>query len=292
MQHETVGKQIATLAVEALLEEALLSPKPGLVDADDCGAHNDMDIKLFLDSAHSFKAGFEDYFTAGYTSTSSLPELMQQIRGIGIQIEENMFAVTDGVNTHKGANFSFGILITALGYYAQQYQTFPSAENEILTLRFIIKEMTSDLIKNDFKHLKEKKQLTHGEKMYQKHGVAGIREEAEQGFPGLFEQSLPTLVSLAEKRNNPKANYLETLFILMKEIDDSNVLKRGGIEGAIFVKNTATEFLDNGGTFQDNYGEIIQSYNHKFIDKNISPGGAADLLALTIFMYKTVNINE
>lgn len=280
----------AKLAEESILTEALLTPKPGLVDAKDSGAHKDMDIFTFVRSAVSLRDGFKEMFLAGAMNEIPLNNLLSVIRPIGIRMEQEMFGATKGINTHKGIIFSMGLLLAALGRLLKEDQfageRMPSLNPQDTERIFsVIMGVTEGLVSKDFADIHQKSALTHGEKLYLEYGFTGIRGEAEKGYPVLRDEVLPYLRNRKEKLSYEET-LLEVLFLLMRHVEDSNIVTRGGIESLGYVRSTAEKFLDDGGMRQENAYEKIQIMNETFISRNLSPGGAADLLSLAIVLGK------
>ncbi|HSL86579.1 MAG TPA: triphosphoribosyl-dephospho-CoA synthase, partial [Bacteroidales bacterium] len=193
-----LAREAAKLAEEAILTEAVLTPKPGLVDARDSGAHKDMDIFTFLRSAVSLRDGFEEMFMAGYREGISAKELLTDLRPKGMSVEQKMFEATENINTHKGIIFSMGLLLASVGRYirAVDYSghnlpVFTQKDTEAVLDN--IRTMTEGIVQNDFKDIDQKSSLTHGEKLYVEFGFTGIRGEAEKGYPVVRDFALPML---------------------------------------------------------------------------------------------------
>ncbi|MFH5836517.1 triphosphoribosyl-dephospho-CoA synthase CitG [Proteiniclasticum sp. C24MP] len=289
------AEEAAKLAEESILTEAVLTPKPGLVDARDSGAHKDMDIFTFLRSAVSLREGFKEMFLSGYHGGADLKELLKKLRPKGMDIEAQMFEATKDINTHKGIIFSMGLLLAALGNYmsVSEYEgdalrVFTAKDTEKVFQ--IIKSMTEGIIRSDFRNLHEKSILTHGERLYRDYGFTGIRGEAEKGYPVLREQVLPVL----RERRNSKESYdsrlLDMLMILMSEVEDSNIVSRGGMESLQYVRRSADRFMKEGGMRNPTALEKLHEMNQDFVSRNLSPGGSADLLSLAVFLGKMENI--
>ncbi len=278
--------KLAEYAQKSILYEAILTPKPGLVDAVDSGAHKDMNIYTFIDSSTSLFKGFYSYAKSGLTCNLDEKELFKGIRTIGNIVEKEMFEATDNVNTHKGINFSLGIIVAATGYYLRNVdkeQINNLKPNDTLHILKIVEKMTEGLVKNDFRNLDKKEKLTNGEKIYLEKGFSGIRGEVEGGFPTVLNISLPRLRFLSENNIKKDRLLLDVLFHIMSVSVDSNVINRGGFKALEFVNEETLKFIEDGIIYQDNYQEKIKELNNVFIERNISPGGAADLLAITIF---------
>ncbi len=249
------------LAIKSLIIEVSLYPKPGLVDPLDNGSHTDMDYFTFIDSCFALRQGFNNYFETGLKHKGSARELFDKIRLVGMRNEDSMFTATNNINTHKGANFLYGVVIAAIAY-----KGFPSLKD----LQATIKEMTKGLVFEELESLEEYK--THGEKVFKQYGFGGIREEVEQGIPHAFSLAIP-LIDLDNIESSSKL----ALVKLIESNNDSNIIKRGGIEGLISAKNLAKkDYID--------LDEHLNFMNEEFIKLNISPGGSADLLALSIFL--------
>lgn len=254
---------IALLALKSLLKEVSLYPKPGLVDPIDCGSHTDMDYITFIDSACELVPGFERYYEVGAHHDGPITTLLDVIRITGIENESAMFKATHSINTHKGANFMFGVVIAVMGYLNNP--DYP-------TLRKGICDMTQGLVERELSSISNP--TTHGERMYIMHGFTGIRGEVEAGIPHVFEIALPLLI----EGNADEKSMKRALLALIASNDDSNMVKRGGVAGLKFGKELASQPYND-------LDEHLRVMNTSFKEKNLSPGGSADLLALALFIY-------
>ncbi len=291
---ENWANQLAIYAQQAVLYEAVLFPKPGLVDPVNRGAHDDMDIYTFMDSGGSLYHGFYQFAQKGLLWKDSPKTLFQRIRPIGMELERQMLQETKNVNTHKGIIFSMGIFLAATGLILQghldSFEDFPIFKKEDTDKIFeIIKKMTKGLIQKDFKDIHNKSSLTHGEKLYLKYKFTGIRGEAEAGYP-LIHYQIMTRMRFQNKEQSLKFRLLEILFLFMSTVEDSNVVHRGGLEALELVKRETKEFIKNGGLAQKKALEKIRKMNDLFVEKHISPGGSADLLIISIFLGKLEKI--
>ncbi|CAM2761809.1 triphosphoribosyl-dephospho-CoA synthase [Erysipelothrix tonsillarum] len=253
---------VLLLALKSLILEVSLYPKPGLVDPIDSGSHRDMNYNMFIDSSFALMPGFDAYFEAGKNHCGSYEELFDVIRSVGVENEHKMFAATGNVNTHKGANFLYGVVIAAIAY-----MEYPNLD----TLRQGIQRMTKGLVDRELTSLTSFH--THGERMYRDYGFTGIRGEVEQGIPHVFEVSLPVL----DAYDNQDLASKHALLALIQSNNDTNMVKRGGIEGLAFGKKLASAPIQN-------LDDHLKLMNEAFIERNLSPGGSADLLALSLFM--------
>lgn len=283
---DTFSFKLAEYAQKSILYEAILTPKPGLVDAVDSGAHKDMNIYTFIDSSVNLFQGFYLYSKAGLSCKLDEKELFKTIRKIGILVEKEMFKATNNINTHKGINFSLGILVAATGYYFKDKSINKFTDfkkDDTISILEIVKNMTEGLVKNDLRNLDKKENLTNGEKIFLEKGFSGIRGEVENGFPTVFNIALPRMRLLSKNNISHDRILLDVLFHIMSASIDSNVINRGGFQALEFVNEQSQLFINDGSVYQENYKNKIENLNSIFIDKNISPGGAADLLSVTIF---------
>lgn len=284
-----LAQQLAMMAQQSLLYEAVLSPKPGLVDATDVGAHHDMTIFTFLDSATALYPGFMDYAQAGLHHEGTLSELFSQIRPIGMKIEKEMNLATQHVNTHKGAIFSFGIILAATGYYLKEQKLDldkPLTVTQTADIFKLGQAMVQDTLAKDFIGLEQKKQLTNGEKLYLKYGLTGIRGEALSGYSLVREVALPYLRKETMSASTLDDKLLTVLMLLISTSEDSNLVNRGGIDGLNWAKSAAKEYLQSYSPETAAGKTQLQLLNQAFVHHHLSPGGSADLLALTIFIAK------
>ncbi|MFH5811159.1 triphosphoribosyl-dephospho-CoA synthase CitG [Companilactobacillus sp. FL22-1] len=263
--------KLADIALKSLLYEVDVQPKPGLVDPVDHSTHSDMDVFTFIDSAVALRPYFVQFAEAGEKFRGNdLTKLFQLIRPMGVEAEKMMFLATDGINTHKGAIFSLGILLAATGF-------------DRTDIRNTVTQMLRGLTKNDFDNLESKTHLSNGEKLYLKYGITGIRGEAEAGYPVVFEKALPYLKTHFDGDFN--SSLLDTLMVIIAESDDSNVIKRGGPKSLKQIQSYAQEILDAGGCSQPKGRELLGTMNAYCNQHNLSLGGSADLLIITIFLF-------
>lgn len=270
-----LSHKIASLGMRAILYEVSVTPKPGLVDRNNSGAHNDMDFYTFMASAAALSQGLHkiaDY--AGKWRTDSLRALFDSIRPIGIEMESAMFSATDGVNTHKGMIFNMGVLVAAASYYVSKHDGhLPHAE----ALSEIVSKMTCNIASEE---LGKSVAGTAGEKLYLQYGTKGIRGEVESGYQTVLKLAVPVYRNMALE---PNALCLQMLVALMTCCEDSNILSRHSMETLKQVQKRASGFMDAGGMRQLDAHMQLEQLDELFIEKNISPGGAADLLAVSIF---------
>ncbi|WP_074572542.1 triphosphoribosyl-dephospho-CoA synthase CitG [Aerococcus urinaehominis] len=279
---ENLVKDLSNLALESVLEEASLTPKPGLVDALDAGAHDDMDLTTFIRSSLSLQAYFEAAAQLGYADKSA-KAIFNSLRQLGIEAEQSMFAATQGVNTHKGVIFNMGVFLTASTACLRDYgQANLSSQAFLAKVYAYLRQMLAGLITNDWQDLASKEKLTHGERVYLEHGIAGIRREAELGYPtvqaGFYQYQL-------FKKSHPKTAKIRCLIYLMAYVEDTNVIKRGGMMGynwlQVSCRNLTAANLDDQA-FLDQVNHLNKTCKRRWI----SPGGAADLLSVVLYLDK------
>lgn len=270
--------KISLLATKALLYEVGTSPKPGLVDRFDNGSHSDMDFFTFIDSSIALTPYFYNITLSASMSLGISPiQLFNNIRKIGLEGEKQMYQATNNINTHKGVIFSLGIICAALGYMRAQNQTYSRCELQKTCQAMVIQ------LKDDFKNISKESAKTQGEKLFLMHGITGIRGEAMEGFPILFETALPLFENLL-KNNFPinSAGSICLLEILSKSVD-TNVISRSSLLALTKIQEDVKSILAT--ISMKNHTEILTSLNQQFIVLNVSPGGSADILALTYFIY-------
>ena len=284
-------QDIAEKAVDALIHEVKLTPKPGLVDSNNTGSHTDMNVALFIKSAHSFLPYFIKYCQIGFENADTPHLILPAIRIVGMEAEVSMFAATGGVNTHKGANFSFGVLLSSIGLFYGIQRNFNYGENklqygDVNTIFSLVKTICAGLVENDFAHLHQKVTLSYGEKLYLEYGFAGIRAEVEAGFPSLTAYALPYIKGIGKDKEQ---TYLLILLTLMQHVDDSNINNRGGFVALDFVKTESQRALLLYQEGKATLIDLMLELDVLLIEKHLSPGGCADLLALTILIDTLIN---
>lgn len=287
MNRKKFSEYIAKLSIKSMLYELSASPKPGLVDRNNSGAHDDMDFFTFLNSISVLGPYFNLCSKLGLNYRGNYKELLKDLRPLGIEAERDMFKATGGVNTHKGIIFSQGIIAAAAGVLYSA-----SKEMDAFNVIEIVKEITYG-ITGELEVKKEDGSLTYGEKLFKSYGITGIRGEVEAGFPTVWEHSYPFLKELVARKEYKKTGIndimVQLLIKLMAYTEDSNILGRAGMDGLNFVQESAREALKLGGIFTREGERYIKDLDSVFISKNISPGGSADLLSVTVMLYLIEN---
>lgn len=248
-------ERLGELAVQALVDEVDLTPKPGLVDRRSAGAHRDMDRPLFYRSARSLLP----YFRRAVELGLARPDCMPELQWSGLAAERTMLEATGGINTHKGAVYAFGLILAALGgVLARGGELFGAAA----ALAAAGVPPGPD---------------THGGQAGLLYGAPGARGEALAGFPH-GRRACSVL-----ERQGP----LPALLTLLAEVDDTNLLHRGGPEGLRFLQREARRILEGP---PEDYVPQLEALDDACIARNLSPGGCADLLALAMLLHRTREI--
>lgn len=264
--------------LQCLIDEVTTSPKPGLVDFFSTGSHHDMDWSLFMQSAHTIAPYLSHMAQVGYDWHGKSESLFQAVRFIGIEAEQAMLQTTHGINTHKGALFTLGLLCTATGFMYHNTGYF-----DVFEVLDYISHMTSAPLQREFDLLSHKKNVTHGEKLYLELHEGGIRSEAMAGFPSL-KKSYAYLHLLKTVYHDENRMNVQVLLLIMSTLFDTNVVSRGGVSGLHWVQQEVNQILTQGGALLDPSYRSIVAFDKACIEKNISSGGAADLLSATIFL--------
>jgi len=269
---------IAAMISDSLVEEVETTPKPGLVDLASSGSHDDLSVGLFLTSASALRPYFKRFVQLGMSHDDPLPLCFPSVRSLGKEAESAMFAATHGVNTHKGALFSLGILATVTGYAIRR-----GIPLDADTVCFLAAYMTKDTLDKEYRLMELREPSSHGEMVVHRYGRhAGIREEVRNGFPSVRRYGLPACKQMPSLSADDAR--LQILLSLMAHVEDSNVLHRGGPEGLRYVKATAKGLLSEGGVGSKDVKKKLERLDTAFIARNLSCGGSADLLSVTLYL--------
>lgn len=275
-QKSQVAYQLSQIGVKAMIDEVTVWPKPGLVDPLEHGSHPDMDHFLFIKSALAIQNYLEQCACVGLNyHGNSYQEVFEELRTLGKRAEKTMFATTANVNTHKGVVFSLGIMTAAVSIGLNQ------AKLTEKNIQNIIQKMLANLIKEDFS--KQSTTPTAGEKQYYKYKLGGIRAEAAAGYPVVFDYGLKTFNIAKDLPLNDR--YIVTLMQIARHTEDSTLIKRAKDLNIIEWKNCQIDhFFDLGATLTEKGREFLAQLQVDFTKRNLSLGGSADLLILTIFV--------
>ena len=306
----------AACAVRALLYEVSSTPKPGLVDRNNSGSHRDMNFFTFLDSSASLIPWFREFFCLGWDHSSEPDEqIFERLRYAGQRAETAMFSATGGINTHKGLVFASAILCGALGKVHAGQELPPPLEDVLQECRKLGECSLADLhrlpnvqtplpgseIQHISGHTPDKMQSdpqsasapdirthfvslsTNGERIFTAYGIQGARGEAAAGFPSAVQIGLPSLKKWLFSGFSLNDAAAMALLTLISEVDDTNMVHRGGPELAKKSKEQAKRLLST--VTKENFKETLNSLDHQYITDNLSPGGCADLLAVSLMFY-------
>jgi triphosphoribosyl-dephospho-CoA synthase len=259
---------IATTAFKALEWEIDTTPKPGLVSPIDSGSHDDMNAALLRRSAEALQPYFAQLARAGARQCD-----LRTLRCIGRAAENAMLIASGGVNTHRGAIFGLGLLCAAAGMPVYDAQLSGS-------LGDIVRERWGASI-----GAAPVDECSHGAQVQRRYGAGGARAQAAGGFMHVYEIAWPALThgrQLAAGDEN--AARVHCCFALMASLVDTNLLHRGGIEGWLFAREQAIAFMTNGGVGNPHWHTQALGIHREFVARRLSPGGCADLLAMTLFV--------
>lgn len=285
MQSGKMLAQVKDIICGSLLEEVQTTPKPGLVDLWDTGAHLDMDCQTFEKSAKAITPYLTQMFGIGYYGYSndkkeSCERLFLEIRKVGKRAEQAMFQATGGVNTHKGIIFTMGILAAASGLSMKV-----NGQMDMEKVFLYVQRMTERILEQEIEDIEKRKPVTHGEILFAASGERGIRGEAQKGFPIITRTAYPVLKALRECGYDENNCNIQMLLEVIGVLNDTNVLSRGGKEQLVWIKQTAQNILQQGGAFSVTGQLELREFNQECIRRNLSPGGAADILAATLYLY-------
>ncbi|EUB14276.1 triphosphoribosyl-dephospho-CoA synthase CitG, partial [Fusobacterium sp. CM22] len=266
------------LATKALLYEVSISPKAGLVSRLSNGSHKDMDFYTFIDSALSLDEYFSECFVYGQENDFYSLNFLKNLRDLGKKAEKKMYKATNGINTHKGTIFSMGIIISVLASYLKEVDKI-----DLKILSEKIKTMCIPLLEelenaNNFS--------TYGEKAFKNYHLTGARGLAISGYDIVLLDGINKLKEFT-KILDFETSCILLLFYYISILDDTNIVNRANFETLkeiqILCKNLYEE--NSKSLSKEKIRNEMSKLNDIFIEKNISAGGSADLLILTIFIY-------
>ena len=275
----TIPYIIGHLASMALQAELDTTPKPGLVDRNDNGAHRDMDHALMQRSIQALHPYFVRLAQLGFTDKQPCHD---EIVNIGIEAEREMFKATGGVNTHKGALFSIGLAAVALAGEAfsritQAERCGTMAYNDVNSKQ--IQSLSNSIA--SLARLFPDTNGTHGSKAKANNILKGALDNAREGYTQLFKAWLPFYIDRIAEGDNYALH--KTLLRIMCDLDDTNIVYRTSMETMQEVKTEARQMLDTSRNIV-NFEAALQAMNTDYIHRNISPGGSADMLSLVVFL--------
>nr|WP_240702089.1 triphosphoribosyl-dephospho-CoA synthase [Trinickia terrae] len=267
--------QLARLAVEALLEEAHLTPKPALVDRRGSGAHHDLDLAVMTRSARALEPTFAALAQASRNREPSAA-LRTELARIGRTGETAMMRATGGSNAHRGAIWIVGLLVAGATICGDLHRM---SAPRICDLGAQIACFPDRLAT----HID-----SNGSRVRERYGVGGARREAQEGFPHVIGVGLPALHAARQRGIDENAARVDTLLAIMTMLDDTCLLHRAGQPALTAAKRGARRVLGAGGSSTPSGRDALDTLERTLLSLNASPGGAADLLAATLFIDKLV----
>ncbi|WP_339486321.1 triphosphoribosyl-dephospho-CoA synthase [Pseudomonas sp. EL_65y_Pfl2_R95] len=267
----SVADDLADLAVDVLIDEADLSPKPGLVDRRGNGAHDDLHLGLMHSSALSLWPAFKQMAEEASQYSEINQSLRETLGRIGREAEVEMLRVTGGVNTHRGAIWALGLLCAAAALDDQALSpaevTLRAAQIALYTDRAM--PITAE---------------SHGAQVCRTYGLTGAREQAQLGFPAIIQYGLPQLLHSRSVPAGEQNARLDALLAIMSQLTDTCVLYRAGLAGLDCMQSGARAVLKAGGCASLDGRRLLRDLDNDMLRLRASPGGAADLLAATLFL--------
>ena len=260
---------LADRAVRALIAEAMLTPKPALVDQRGCGAHRDLDLARLLRSAEALRGSFCSMALQASTAASAL-ELRERLGALGRQGERRMLAATGGSNAHRGAIWVLGLLIGALG-----------ARRAPRTLAEV-GAAAARLARLPDRHAPEVP--SNGWRVCRRFGVSGARGEAAAGFPHVLQLGLPALRHARRRGCDESSARLDALMAIMSSLEDTCLLHRGGWSALRAARTGSRRVLAEGGSATPAGRRALLALDAELLRRGASPGGGADLLAACLFL--------
>lgn len=265
-----LAHRLGRLAVAALHAELGCAPKPGLVTPLDSGSHADMDASTFLRSLFALRGYFVAIAQAGIDNAP-----FEQLRQLGIAAEAAMLRATGGINTHRGAIFSMGVLTAQAARLRAVHGHAPAGEAVCTAVQ----------VWRDALRAAPLDPRSNGQRVRAAFRISGVREQAAAGYPLLRKIALPSLRGALRRGATREAALAQTLMHLIAEVDDLNLLHRGGQEGLAYAKAQARAFLADGGIAHPQWRAGLYAIGAQFVGRRLSPGGSADLLACAWFLH-------
>jgi triphosphoribosyl-dephospho-CoA synthase len=264
-----LSDRLAARVVDALIDEAELSPKPGLVDRRGAGAHEDLTLALMRRSARTLEPTFQAMALEAQYREAGIG-LREALGAIGRDGEAAMMHATHGVNTHRGAIWALGLLVASAAMRPSDWRPEAVAERAAALARLPDRHMPA--------------QRRKGDEVCKTYGIRGARGEAQDGFPHVLEIGLPTLHASRQRGSGEHAARLNSLIAMMTRLVDTCVLSRGGMPALLSMQAGARRVLDEGGVDTLPGRRALMQLDRHMLELRASPGGAADLLAATLLL--------
>lgn len=265
-------RDLGDVACEALELELELDPKPGLVTPTDRGSHADMDHRTFRASIAALRPHFAACARLGAEGAA-----FASLQARGIVAEREMFSATGGVNTHKGAIFSLGLLVAAAAWQFARH-----GRVDVSSLGRAVRQRWGSALARSSRAAS----LTNGARVLRLHGIPGAREHAAAGFPVLFDVTLPALRRALVLGADRRAAGVHALMSTVAVLPDTNLVHRGGLEGLEWAQAAGERFVGAGSVFVSGWERRLERLAREFVARWLSPGGAADLLAAAWLLHR------
>ncbi len=266
---------LARHAIASLHAELVLAPKPGLVCPGDRGSHDDMDAPLMMRSLFALRHGFVHMAAVAGDGAS-----FERLQAIGIDAERAMRRATRNVNTHRGAIFNLGLLVASAAACGARGRPVTTAR-----LRSTLRECWGRSLL-----MRPVDETSHGLEMAARYEAGGARREAADGFPTVFEIVLPALRRARDAGHDERSARLHALMTSIAQVEDTNLLYRGGRAGLHFAQAAARAFLASGGVARSDRDALLRVVGRDFVARRLSPGGSADLLAAALFVDRVTSV--
>jgi triphosphoribosyl-dephospho-CoA synthase len=286
-------RRLARLARQALIAEAELTPKPGLVDRRGNGSHSDLSLEIMRRSAVAIEPYFRQMALASW-GLEPCQSIREQLALIGRQAERAMLEATGGSNAHKGAIWALVLLVAASamehnGHHNRSANSdnvgananANGSRNRNITASTVA--ATAKVIAS-FEDRAIPRLVSHGDAVAKRYGVAGARGEALSGFPHVVDVALPALRRKRRSGAPEQIARLDALLSIMSSLDDTCLLYRGGQTALAAAKEGATAVAAAGGTGTALGLAQLYRLDRRLLDLHVSPGGSADLLAAALFL--------
>jgi len=267
---------LAQTAVRSLLYETAITPKPGLIDRANNGSHSDMDFFTFIDSSCAMFPYFYKISLLGAEYQGAVEDMLPCLREEGLRAEKVMYEATNGVNTHKGLIFSLGILCAAASWLHKHEGAY--SENELLETSGRIASASVAELESPVGY----GSVTNGWRIHRAYGLKGARGEAAAGFPNVKSHSYPVMKELMSQGYGINDAGVAALMHLMAFAEDTNIVSRSDHKTFLRMRSHARSLVE-----QEPSRVLIEEagkLNQEFKASNLSPGGCADLLAITCFL--------
>jgi triphosphoribosyl-dephospho-CoA synthase len=273
----TSARVLAHRAVNSLVAEALLTPKPALVDRRGSGAHRDLDLDRLLRSAAALRVGFLQMARCAHNGAPG-PSLREELAAIGRHAEQAMLAATGGSNAHRGAIWVLGLLVAAKALNDPNASPADTAATAASIAR--LPDRFAPVV------------ASNGSRVCDRYGVAGARGEACEGFPHVICVGLPALQGARSRGIAENWARLDALMAIMASLDDTCLLHRGGLPALQAAQNGARAVISCGGTSTAAGLSALLALDAELLGRNASPGGCADLLAACFFLDDEPTLGE